>query len=55
MLGSDLYDYNDSYIVVEGTLEILAAATKEYHETKRILRLKVALRLGHAYQKLATH
>lgn len=54
-LGSDLYDHNDSYIVVKGTSEILAAATKAYHETKKILRLKIALRLGHAYQKLTIH
>ena len=29
ILRSDLYDYSDAYIVVKGTIDILAAATNE--------------------------
>ena len=55
MLGSDLYDYNDSYIVVKGTLEIFSCCYKRISRNKKDFAFKNSTPLGHTYKKLTTH
>ena len=55
MLRSVLCDYSDAYIVVKGTIDLLAAAVNENDKAAKILRLKMILHLDHAFQKLKVH
>ena len=40
MLRSDLCDYSDAYIVVKGTIDLLAAAANENDKTERNVAFK---------------
>ena len=55
MLRSDLCDYSDAYIVVKGTIDLLADDTNENDKSEKILRLKIMFHLDHAFQKLIVH
>ena len=50
MLRSDLCDYSDAYIVVKGTIGLLAAAANENDEVENDVTLKM-FHLDHAFQK----
>ena len=55
MLRSYLCDYSDAYIVVNGTIDLLAAAANENDKAEKMLHLKIMLHLDHAFQKLMVH
>ena len=46
MLRSNLCDNNDVYIVVKGTIDLLAAATNGNEKHRKMLRVKLTLNLG---------
>ena len=54
-LRSDLCDYSNAYIVVKGTIDLVAAATNENDKAEKMFRLKIMLHLHHAFQKLTVH
>ena len=55
MLRSYLCDNSDAYIVVNGTIDLLAAAANENDKPEEMLHLKITLHLDHAFQKLRVH
>ena len=54
MLRSSLCDNNDVYIVVKGTIDLLAAATNGNEKHRKMLRVKLTLNLGLVYEKNRT-
>ena len=55
MLSSDFCDYSNAYIVVKGTIDLLAAAANENIKARKGFAFKNTFHLGCAYQKLSTH
>ena len=53
MLRSDLCDYSDAYIVVQGTITV--EGTNDANKRNKIQLLRIMLHLYHAYQKSITH
>ena len=51
MLRSNLCDYSNSYIVVKGTIDLLADENDKIEKNV----FKVILHLYHAFQKLTVH
>ena len=51
---SDLCGYSDAYIVIKGTIDLLAAAANENNQAEKKLRLKEMHHLGRPYQNLTT-
>ena len=51
MLRSNLCDNNDVYIVVKGTIDLLAAATNGNEKHRKMLLVKLTLNLGLVYIK----
>ena len=55
MLRSYLYDYSDAYVVVKGTIDLLATATNENDKVEKDVVFKNNAPLDHAFQKLTVH
>ena len=55
MSRSDLCDYSNAYIIVKGTIDLLADDVNENDKAQKMLHLKIMLHLNHAFPKLTVH